>query len=105
MEAAGPVEAVELMVALRRRGTKWNVFGITTPESLQLDGGLTHFLEGRMDASFGTTTLATSKAIRLMQTGVIDVEPIITHRFPLSEIQEALEAMAGRERTKVIVKP
>jgi threonine dehydrogenase-like Zn-dependent dehydrogenase len=105
LEAAGPIEAVELMVSLRRRGTKWNVFGITTPERFQLDGGLTHFLEGRMDASFGTTTLAMSKAIRLMESGVIDVEPIITHRFPLSEIHAALEVMAGAERTKVIVKP
>jgi L-iditol 2-dehydrogenase len=58
-----------------------------------------------MDASFGTTTLAMSKAIRLMETGVIDVEPIITHRFPLTRIHNAVEAMAGSERTKVIVKP
>ena len=54
MEAAGPIQAVKLMVDLRRRGTKWNVFGITTHEKFELDGGLTHFLEGRMDASFGT---------------------------------------------------
>jgi threonine dehydrogenase-like Zn-dependent dehydrogenase len=33
------------------------------------------------------------------------VAPIITHRLPLSELHEALEVMAGRERTKVIVKP
>ena len=46
------------MVDLRRRGTRWNVFGITTHETFELDGGLTHFLEGRMDASFGTTPLA-----------------------------------------------
>jgi threonine dehydrogenase-like Zn-dependent dehydrogenase len=105
LEAAGPIEAVELMVALRRRGTKWNVFGITTPESFQLEGGLTHFLEGRMDASFGTTTLAMSKAIRLMRAGVIDVEPIITHHFPLAGIHEAMEVMAGSERTKVVIKP
>jgi L-iditol 2-dehydrogenase len=105
VEAAGPIEAVELMVDLRRRGTKWNVFGVTTHEKFELDGGLTHFLEGRMDASFGTTTLAMSKAIRLMEKGLIDVERIISHRFPLSRIQEALDVMAGQERTKVIVNP
>ncbi len=64
----GPIEAVQLMVDLRRRGTRWNVFGITTHETFELDGGLTHFLEGRMDASFGTTPLAMRKAIRLMET-------------------------------------
>jgi threonine dehydrogenase-like Zn-dependent dehydrogenase len=105
VEAAGPIQAVRLMVELRRRGTNWNVFGITTHESFELDGGRTHFLEGRMDASFGTTPLAMLKAIRLMETGLVDPEKIISHRFPLSQIHQAVEVMGGAERNKVIVNP
>jgi len=105
VEAAGPIEAVRLMVGLRRRGTRWNVFGITTHEKFELDGGLTHFLEGRQDASFGTTTVSMMKSIRLMETGLIDTERIISHRFPLSQIHEAVDAMGGTERNKVIVNP
>jgi predicted aldo/keto reductase-like oxidoreductase len=87
------------MVDLRRRGTRWNVFGITTHEKFELDGGMTHFLEGRQDASFGTTTVAMKKAIRLMETGLVDTERIITHRFPLSRIHEALEVMAQAKKS------
>jgi L-iditol 2-dehydrogenase len=105
VEAAGPIEAVRLMVDLRRRGTKWNVFGITTHETFELDGGLTHFLEGRMDASFGTTPLAMTKAIRLMETGLVDAEKIISHRFPLSQIHEAVEIMGRPQRNKVMIHP
>jgi threonine dehydrogenase-like Zn-dependent dehydrogenase len=105
VEAAGPIAAVELMVRLRRRGTRWNVFGITTHETFELDGGLTHFLEGRMDASFGTNPLAMSKSIRLMERGLVNPERIITHRFPLERFAEALDVMAGHDRTKVIVQP
>ena len=105
LEAAGPIEAVKLMVDLRRRGTRWNVFGITTHERFELDGGLTHFLEGRMDASFGTTPAAMLKAIRLMETKLVDVERIISHRFPLTRIQEALAVMAGPNRNKVVINP
>jgi threonine dehydrogenase-like Zn-dependent dehydrogenase len=105
VEAAGPIEAVKLMVDLRRRGTRWNVFGITTHEKFELDGGLTHFLEGRQDASFGTTTVAMMKAIRLMETGLVDTEQIITHRFPLSQIHEALDVMASPNRNKIIINP
>jgi len=105
VEAAGPIEAVRLMVDLRRRGTRWNVFGITTHETFELDGGLTHFLEGRMDASFGTTTAAMSKAIRLMETGLIDTERIISHRFPLSRIHEAVEVMGSPEHNKIMINP
>lgn len=105
VEAAGPIEAVKLMVNLRRRGTKWNVFGITTHEKFELDGGLTHFLEGRMDASFGTTSLAMLKAIRLMETGLIDIEKVISHRFPLERIHDAVDVMGGPQHNKVIINP
>jgi L-iditol 2-dehydrogenase len=105
VEAAGPIEAVKLMVELRRRGTRWNVFGITTREIFEMDGGLTHFLEGRMDASFGTTPVAMQKAIRLMDRGLVDPEAIITHRFALADIHEAIRVMGQRERNKVIINP
>jgi len=105
VEAAGPIEAVRLMVDLRRRGTRWNVFGITTHETFELDGGLTHFLEGRMDASFGTTPLAMSKAIRLMERGLVNPEEIVTHHFDLRDIHDAVAVMGTPERNKVMVHP
>ena len=90
---------------LRRRGTHWNLFGITTPETFELEGGLTHFLEGRMDASFGTTPLAMQKAIRLMECGLVDTSLIISHRFPLTEMAQAIEVMGGKDRNKIIINP
>ncbi|MHC4757248.1 MAG: zinc-dependent alcohol dehydrogenase [Planctomycetota bacterium] len=105
IEAAGPIEAVNLMTELRRRGTRWNVFGITTHEKFELDGGLTHFLEGRMDASFGTTTLAMTKAVQLMESGLVDTEKIISHRFPLTKIDEAIDVMASTQHNKVVINP
>ena len=105
VEAAGPIQAVELMVDLRRRGTKWNIFGITTDEKFELDGGYTHILEGRMDASFGTSPLAMSRAIRLMERGLVDTGKIITHRFPLSEIDKAMDVMGTPDHNKIIIHP
>ena len=105
LEAAGSISAVKLMVDLRRRGTRWNVFGITTHETFELDGGLTHFLEGRMDASFGTTSLAMQSAIRLIERGVVNPEEIVSHRYPLADFHKALETMAKPDRNKVIVNP
>jgi Zn-dependent alcohol dehydrogenase len=34
VEAAGPIDAVKLMVSLLRRGTRWNVFGLRRTRSL-----------------------------------------------------------------------
>ncbi len=105
VESAGPIEAVKLMVSLLRRGTRWNVFGITTHEKFELDGGLMHFLEARMDASFGTTPLAMEKAITLMERGLVDPGKVISHRFSLREIDRAVETMSGRQRNKVVINP
>ena len=105
IEAAGPIAAVELMVSLLRRGTRWNVFGITTHETFELDGGLTHFLEARMDASFGTTPLAMQNAVKLMAGGKVDPEAIVTHRFGLEKIHEAIETMARPDRNKIVINP
>ncbi len=103
VEAAGPIAAVKMMVDLRRRGTRWNVFGITTHETFELDGGLTHFLEGRMDASFGTTPVAMAYSIRLMERGLVNPEHIISHRFPLDQIHEAVRVMGTPEKNKVMI--
>ena len=91
------------MVGLLRRGTKWNVFGITTHEKFELDGGLTHFLEARMDSSFGTTPLAMQSAIRLMERGLVNPEKIISHRFALKDIHQAVEVMGQPGRNKVMI--
>jgi threonine dehydrogenase-like Zn-dependent dehydrogenase len=93
------------MVSLLRRGTRWNIFGITTHEEFQLDGGLMHFLEARMDSSFGTNPLAMEKAIRLMERGLVNPEQVISHRFPLSQIEKAVEVMGSPQRNKVIINP
>ena len=90
---------------LLRRGTRWNIFGITTHETFELDGGLTHFLEARMDASFGTTPEAMQQAIRLMERGVVDPEKTISHRLPLENIHEAVRIMGHADRNKVVIKP
>jgi L-iditol 2-dehydrogenase len=103
VEAAGPIAAVKMMVDLRRRGTRWNVFGITTHETFELDGGLTHFLEGRMDASFGTTPVAMAHSIRLMERGLVNPEEIISHRFRLEQIHEATQVMGTPEKNKVMI--
>jgi threonine dehydrogenase-like Zn-dependent dehydrogenase len=93
------------MVSLLRRGTRWNIFGITTHEKFELDGGWMHFLEARMDSSFSTNPLAMENAIRLMARDLVNPEKVISHRFPLSQIQKAIETMGSPQRNKVIVNP
>jgi threonine dehydrogenase-like Zn-dependent dehydrogenase len=40
-----------------------------------------------------------------MATGKVNPEEIITHRFPLERIHEALETMASPDRNKIVINP
>jgi len=46
------------------------------------------------------------EAMQLLAGGAIDVEPMITHRFPLEDIVKGFQlVMSGEEAVKVIIKP
>ena len=58
-----------------------------------------------LDASFGTTPLVMSRAIRLLETCLIDIEGVISHRFPLRQIHQAVAVMGSPNHNKVIINP
>ena len=104
-EAAGALEAARLTFELSRRGTRINMFGVIVPGEIPVSPADIHFTEIRMDASFSITPRVMQKAIRLMEKGLADPGRIVTHRIPLSRIQDALDVMETPERIKVVVEP
>lgn len=104
-EAAGSPEAAELAFQLCRRGTRVNEFGVTTEGSISVSPRDLHFKETRVDASFSVTPRAMQASLALMEKGLIDPALIITHTFPLEEIEEAVKVMEEKERVKIVIKP
>jgi threonine dehydrogenase-like Zn-dependent dehydrogenase len=46
------------------------------------------------------------EAITLLESGIITVEDMITHRLPLSDIEKGFQlVLGGHESIKVIIKP
>ena len=45
------------------------------------------------------------RAIRLVVSGAVDLEPLVSHRFPLARAGEAFTVAAAREGHKVIIEP
>ena len=45
------------------------------------------------------------EAILLMERGLVNPELVISHRFPLTEIHQAVEAMARPKQNKLLINP
>jgi len=93
-EAAGAPETPQQAAAVARIGGKVILAGIPADDTLTMNAGtvrhkgLTLKLVRRMKYTY-------PRAIRLVQTGQVDVLPLATHRFPLARIAEAFDLVAG----------
>ena len=56
-----------------------------------------------MGAIFGTNPAAMQRAVRLVESGLVSTEDVISHRFKLSEIHRAIEVMGQLERNEVMI--
>lgn len=83
-----------------------NIFaGTYPPTELPLDPNLIHYRQLRVTGSHDYTPHHFTTALKLIQYGIIRVEPLISHRFELDSIREAFETTAGRSGLKSIVLP
>jgi L-iditol 2-dehydrogenase len=93
-EAAGAPETPQQAAAVARPGGKVIVAGIPADDTMTMNAstvrhkGLTIKLVRRMKHTY-------PRAIRLVQTGMVDVKSLVTHIFPLERIAEAFEIVAA----------
>lgn len=73
---------------------------------IQLDTTAMHLGKKQLRASFASPAVYLPEALHLLRTGVVPAEEIISHRFPLSRLEEALQMVrdnrAGARKVMVI---
>jgi L-iditol 2-dehydrogenase len=104
---AGSIEAIEQGVALAGKGATVLVFAPTPPKiTLPISPYHLLFSEITITGSYSCSPRETRQALRLIRTGRIKVDELITHRFDLTGVGEAirLAAQAG-ESLKIVIMP
>jgi L-iditol 2-dehydrogenase len=103
-EVAGENEAVETAMAVTKKGGRVVLCGIPSSDRTAFTAstvrrkGLTIKLVRRMKHTY-------PRAIRLVDSGLVDVRSLVTHRFPLERSQEAYSVAQRREGIKVVIEP
>jgi len=87
-----------------RNGGVVVIFAPPAPEdSLTLDANYLYFTEKSLVSSYTASHVETRQALKLMESGEVDVRPMITHRFEMKEAAEAFRTAEAREGLKVLV--
>jgi len=73
--------------------------------AIAFDSNRVHYQELSLIGNHGSTPLQNYKALSLIASGRVDTERVITHVFPLDEIEDALETARKKQGLKVLVKP
>lgn len=101
--AAGAEAVLAQALSMAARYGQVLYFAATLREKLTLDLDLIHYKELRLIGSYDSTTAFFEQALKAMSLGIINVDPLITHRFGLDQAQEALDAAKNMLGLKVMI--
>jgi L-iditol 2-dehydrogenase len=91
---------------LARKGGRINVFaGLADEGWTEVAANLIHYNELAVTGVTGARRSDYEVALRLIESGRVKVDGMVTHRFPLQDTVEALDTAAGSEGIKVAVVP
>lgn len=100
--------AEDLLRAIAMKGRLSFFAGFPKEDSiLKLDGNIIHYKEVSIYGAFASNRAQFEEALKLIVSGKVPMNRIVTHIFPLEKITEAMEKMLDKEGNalKVVIKP
>jgi threonine dehydrogenase-like Zn-dependent dehydrogenase len=104
IETAGAVAAVDLATRLARPGGRVVLLGIAGEGTmLEIPADRIMFADMDVIGSCSYPTSAWSSVVRLLERGLVDLDPIVTHRFPAERFEDAFAVLEGWQGTVAMV--
>jgi L-iditol 2-dehydrogenase len=93
-------------INLTRPGGTINIFaGLKDKGWAEVEGNRIHYKELVVTGTSNSRRADYAIALRMIEAGRIDTAAMVTHRFPLESVVEAIETVTSREAIKVAVLP
>lgn len=104
--AVGDPGLVPIAAQCARIGGHVSFFaGFPAGATAQIDPNLVHYRELTISGSANATLDDYAAAVETLSSGRIDLSPLITHEYDLSDVSDALDAVRTRAGLKVAVRP
>ncbi len=105
--AAPAHQAQESALELAGVGGRINFFGGLPKDKpfIQFNSNLVHYKELIVTGTTACSTRDCHQAAEIVLSGRIDLSPLISAHFPLSQVQQAFQAAEDRKSLKVILEP
>ncbi len=104
MEAIGKAVTQEQAFACLRTGGRLVMVGYS-PEKMSLNAGRVMFREMEIVGSLGCRPVDYPRVIEMARQGRIKVAELVTHKFPLDEINQGFDVLRAGEAVRAVVVP
>jgi L-iditol 2-dehydrogenase len=102
----GRMELINQGLELARKGGNVNLFaGFPGQGWSEVSANLIHYKELVVTGTSNSRRADYELALRLIESGRVDVAPMVTHRFALTQIEDAFAAAVSGDAIKVAVLP
>ena len=98
LETAGAVTAVDLATRVLREGGRAVLLGIAGEgKTLEIPADRFALRDLSVLGSVSYTTADWARFVALVREGLVDLQPIVTHRFHASQFEQAFDLMRRRK--------
>ncbi|MBT4908778.1 MAG: alcohol dehydrogenase catalytic domain-containing protein [Microbacteriaceae bacterium] len=99
--------AQEQAISMAAPGGRVSFFGGLPKDKplITVDSNVVHYKELILAGANGSSPAQNAEALALIASGKVPVADLITHRLPLSQVEDAIHAVTSGEAIKVVIKP
>ncbi len=102
IEAAGQAVTQQIAMLAVRRGGRVALMGLAGARTTPMNLDALVLRDARVEASFAYPSAVFGRAAALIDDGLVDPRPMLTHHLPLSQVEAAFDLL--RTRTSPVVK-
>ncbi|MEY3029154.1 MAG: hypothetical protein RL198_551 [Actinomycetota bacterium] len=105
--AAPSGAAQEQAIKIASPGGRVSLFGGLPKDKplISVDANIVHYRELIIAGANGSSPKQNAEALELIASGKVPVADLITHRLPLENVLDAIQAVQSGEAIKVVIKP